>query len=242
MLVTRVTGSDPGRWQSLTWRTERTATSGTQMCHSAACYPPACCRACPTSTRVAPAVLCVHCSADGRYFITTYHRGQVYVYDIDEPGFQVTAQSLRETKMRYGAGPLWNSCIGLQGRRETVQAGTGAGGSPSSGLGTPSSVSPTPSAGVPPGAHEVEEHDAPMPPAAPIELTAADRRLLAAASKGKCEVVSFLVNGNANVNCVAPTKAGHTPLTVAAAQGHGRVVQVLLEAGADVNMQTKVRA
>ncbi|XP_063009079.1 ankyrin repeat domain-containing protein 6 [Melospiza melodia melodia] len=59
-------------------------------------------------------------------------------------------------------------------------------------------------------------------------------RLLVAAYKGQVENVVQLINRGAKV---AVTKHGRTPLHLAAYKGHLHVVQVLLKAGCDLNIQ-----
>ena len=48
-----------------------------------------------------------------------------------------------------------------------------------------------------------------------------------------------LVVGDVNVNTVLDPSTGHTALTLAAASGHCRFVELLLDMGSDINAQTE---
>ncbi|KAM4043143.1 ankyrin repeat domain-containing protein 6 isoform 2-T3 [Anomaloglossus baeobatrachus] len=65
-------------------------------------------------------------------------------------------------------------------------------------------------------------------------VAALSERLLVAAYKGQVDNVVQLINKGAKV---AVTKHGRTPLHLAANKGHVNVVQILLKAGCDLNLQ-----
>ena len=65
------------------------------------------------------------------------------------------------------------------------------------------------------------------------------KRLLDAAQVGDYSVVVSLLDEGGDVNC--QNSYGLTPLHCASANGHERVVSLLIERGADLNIKNEVR-
>ncbi len=66
-----------------------------------------------------------------------------------------------------------------------------------------------------------------------------EERLIDAASRGDYDGVISLLDGGGDVNC--KNGDGWSPLLLASGNGHERVVSLLIERGAQVNIKSDVR-
>ena len=72
-----------------------------------------------------------------------------------------------------------------------------------------------------------------------VDIPGEPSPLVAAIDKDSYDIAKSLINGGANVN-VQEEKNGATPLMIASAHGNLPMVQLLLQSGADVTIQSKI--